>query len=529
MSTDDRFVSQSHGNAAKAPPTVAVSSTWSADGLSQEDLMMKDECILLNEDDRILGCANKKEAHIFGLSSPRGILHRAFSVFLFDSDGRLLLQQRASDKITFPSVWTNTCCSHPLSGQHPNEADEPAAVADGTVPGIKAAAVRKLRHELGINDDQLSSLDFKFLTRLHYWAADVVTHGPEAPWGEHEIDYILFVKANVTLNLNKEEVENARYVTLKELQTMMQPDSGMLWSPWFRIIVEKFLVHWWSDLERTLTTNDYTDYKNIYRFDPSDEHMGGAGKASNWLGVSNYDPKRNGLSSAVVGNEAIKQGSYGKVKIHKHSKLSQLSHLDEIFAAVWFKYGATMQNKVTIIDEDTKFCDDMLGKVSRSFASVIRQLPKGLCLDILIFYLALRALDTIEDDMEAFVGKESVKVDHLNNFYRTALVTEGWHMEGVGKGDERVLLEQYFRCVTVFKGLSIASQEVIADITKRMGQVIMTGLIHIISSHHSNSEPIISIYTHDIMSHHLVHCKRKKRVPVDLYYLIHLSLISNHI
>ena len=89
MSTDDRFVSQSHGNAAKAPPTVAVSSTWSADGLSQEDLMMKDECILLNEDDRILGCANKKEAHIFGLSSPRGILHRAFSVFLFDSDGRL--------------------------------------------------------------------------------------------------------------------------------------------------------------------------------------------------------------------------------------------------------------------------------------------------------------------------------------------------------------------------------------------------------------------------------------------------------
>ena len=55
-----------------------------------------------------------------------------------------------------------------------------------------------------------------------------------------------------------------------------------------------------------------------------------------------------------------------------------------------------------LIDEDTKFCDDMLGKVSRSFAAVIRQLPKGLCLDILIFYLALRALDTIEDDMTAF-------------------------------------------------------------------------------------------------------------------------------
>ena len=131
-----------------------------------------------------------------------------------------------------------------------------------------------------------------------------------------------------------------------------------------------------------------------------------------------------------------------------------------------------MPNKVNCKDGDTKFCDDMLGKVSRSFASVIRQLPKGLCLDILIFYLALRALDTIEDDMEAFKDRESVKIDHLNNFYRTGLVTDGWHMEGVGLGDERTLLEQYFRCVTVFKGLSAASQEVIADITKRMGEVI---------------------------------------------------------
>jgi farnesyl-diphosphate farnesyltransferase len=74
-------------------------------------------------------------------------------------------------------------------------------------------------------------------------------------------------------------------------------------------------------------------------------------------------------------------------------------------------------------------------------------------------------------DMEAFVGRESEKVEHLNNFYRTALVTEGWHMEGVGQGDEKTLLEQYFRCVSVFKGLSPESQEVIADITKRMGQV----------------------------------------------------------
>jgi farnesyl-diphosphate farnesyltransferase len=72
--------------------------------------------------------------------------------------------------------------------------------------------------------------------------------------------------------------------------------------------------------------------------------------------------------------------------------------------------------------------------------------------------------------MEAFAGREHVKIDHLNNFYRTGLVTEGWKMEGVGQGDERVLLEQYYRCVNVFKRLPKTSQEVIADITRRMGE-----------------------------------------------------------
>ena len=171
-----------------------------------------------------------------------------------------------------------------------------------------------------------------------------------------------------------------------------------------------------------------------------------------------------------IGDQSLKQGGYGKVKIHKHSKLDQICRLDEVFAAVWFKYGAVMPNKVDISDEDTRFCDEMLGKVSRSFAAVIRQLPRGLCLDILVFYLALRALDTIEDDMVAFKGKEHIKIDHLNTFYKVPYETDDWCMTGVGEGDERVLLEQYYRCVRLFKKLSPASQVVIADITKRMGQ-----------------------------------------------------------
>ena len=117
-------------------------------------------------------------------------------------------------------------------------------------------------------------------------------------------------------------------------------------------------------------------------------------------------------------------------------------------------YGDGLNNEILNSNDDVKFCDEILGKVSRSFSAVIRQLPKGLCLEILIFYLTLRALDTVEDDMEAFKGKESEKINHLNNFYRTALQTDGWSMDGVGLGDEKVLLQQFFRVVRVFKSLT---------------------------------------------------------------------------
>ena len=74
-------------------------------GLTQNDLMEKDTVLVLDNNDNIVGSASKKESHVFSPQQPRAILHRAFSVFLFDkSDGRLLLQQRASTKITFPNV-----------------------------------------------------------------------------------------------------------------------------------------------------------------------------------------------------------------------------------------------------------------------------------------------------------------------------------------------------------------------------------------------------------------------------------------
>jgi isopentenyl-diphosphate delta-isomerase type 1 len=105
----------------------------------------------------------------------KGLLHRAFSVFLFDKQNRLLLQQRASEKITFPDMWTNTCCSHPLGVP-----GETGSTLDTAVMGVKRAAQRKLDQELGIKSHQVPLENFHFLTRIHYVAPS------DGKWGEHE-------------------------------------------------------------------------------------------------------------------------------------------------------------------------------------------------------------------------------------------------------------------------------------------------------------------------------------------------------
>lgn len=79
------------------------------------------------------------------------------------------------------------------------QVDKPEDIANGSVPGVKNAAVRKLDHELGIPSEYVPLDSFKFLTRLHYYAADVVTHGPNSPWGEHEMDSILFIQVGCLL------------------------------------------------------------------------------------------------------------------------------------------------------------------------------------------------------------------------------------------------------------------------------------------------------------------------------------------
>ncbi|KAI0478946.1 isopentenyl-diphosphate delta-isomerase [Xylariaceae sp. FL0804] len=231
-------------------PDIDTSSA-ELEGHDEEQIRLMDEvCIVLDNDDNPIGTASKKLCHLMS-NIDKGLLHRAFSCFLFDDQNRLLLQQRATEKITFPDMWTNTCCSHPLGIPGETGSNLP-----DSVDGVKRAAQRKLDHELGIKKEQVPFDDFHFLTRIHYKAPS------DGKWGEHEIDYILFIKANVDLDINKNEVQDTRYVTATELKDMFQ-DPKLKFTPWFKLICNTMLFKWWESLDSGL--EKYTNEQEIRR------------------------------------------------------------------------------------------------------------------------------------------------------------------------------------------------------------------------------------------------------------------------
>lgn len=149
-------------------------------------------------------------------------------------------------------------------------------------------------------------------------------------------------------------------------------------------------------------------------------------------------------------------------------------HIDEVFAVFTLLYVDPLKSNLeaeTIRQrfdaDDLAFCDDILVKVSRSFAAVIRQLPDATLVDILVFYLVLRALDTLEDDMFAYESVEQ-KVKMLQEFHTKALEDPNWCVDGIGEGDEKRLLQEFPKCHRIYAALAPESRKVIADITKRM-------------------------------------------------------------
>ncbi|KAG9445607.1 hypothetical protein H6P81_011735 [Aristolochia fimbriata] len=222
--------------------------------IADGDVEVPSECILVDEQDRVVGHDSKYNCHLMEKIESENLLHRAFSVFLFNTKYELLLQQRSATKVTFPLVWTNTCCSHPLYRE--------SELIEENCLGVRNAAQRKLLDELGIPPEELPVDQFYPLGRMLYKAPS------DGKWGEHEVDYLLFIVRDVTVNPNPDEVADVKYVDGEQLKELLRKaDAGedsIKLSPWFRLVVDNFLLKWWKHLEEG-TLEEVADMKTIHR------------------------------------------------------------------------------------------------------------------------------------------------------------------------------------------------------------------------------------------------------------------------
>ncbi len=168
---------------------------------------MEEKVVLVTENDEVLGLMEKMQAH------ENGILHRAFSVFLFNENGKMLLQKRASEKYHSPEQWTNACCSHPRAEET-----------------YLQAAKRRIREELGID----CVLEEKF---WFVYKADV----GQNLW-EHELDHVFTGIYEGEFHLNPEEVAEVRYVSMEQLESELKQNPEHF-TEWFKIILEEYKHH----------------------------------------------------------------------------------------------------------------------------------------------------------------------------------------------------------------------------------------------------------------------------------------------
>ncbi|HAV53862.1 isopentenyl-diphosphate Delta-isomerase [Aequorivita vladivostokensis] len=169
--------------------------------------MEEEKVILVNEQDEKIGLMPKQEAH------EKGLLHRAFSVFIFNGKNELMLQQRALHKYHSPGLWTNTCCSHQRDGETSLEAGK-----------------RRLFEEMGFTADLKETTSFIY----------------KAPFDngltEHELDHILVGNFEGTPNINKDEVAAWKWMYLDDVKKDIQANPEN-YTAWFKIIFDKFYQH----------------------------------------------------------------------------------------------------------------------------------------------------------------------------------------------------------------------------------------------------------------------------------------------
>jgi isopentenyl-diphosphate delta-isomerase len=165
--------------------------------------------ILVDEKDNETGSMEKMEAHV------KGVKHRAFSVFVFDSEGRLLLQRRALDKYHSGGLWTNTCCSHPRPGET-----------------SLMGAHRRLIEEMGFDTELIRAFELSYEVRFE-----------NGIW-ENEYDHVFVGRYDGKYAEDSSEVHEARWFSIPELRVKIgsEPEA---FTHWFRLIMEneKFLKH----------------------------------------------------------------------------------------------------------------------------------------------------------------------------------------------------------------------------------------------------------------------------------------------
>lgn len=176
--------------------------------VSRKSIMKEQEVVLVNENDEPIGLMEKMEAH------KKGLLHRAFSVFIFDKKGNMLLQQRAADKYHGAHLWTNACCSHPFSDEK-----------------VENAAKRRLKEELGFTTDLHQIFSFTYHAKVEN---DLI---------EHEFDHVFAGEYESDIHPNSNEVADYSYKPIDEIKKEMEQHPEKFTS-WFKIAFPK-IEKWW--------------------------------------------------------------------------------------------------------------------------------------------------------------------------------------------------------------------------------------------------------------------------------------------
>jgi isopentenyl-diphosphate delta-isomerase len=176
---------------------------------------LQEQIILVNGDDEEVGYDLKTAAH-----RGEGRLHRAFSVYLFDSSASLLLQRRSYLKPLWPGCWSNSCCSHPRPGE-----------------ATHAAASRRVREELGLDD----AVPLNFLFKFQYHARF------QGGGAEHEVCSVFAAAVHQPVRLDPMEVAEIRYVTASALDQQLQARPEVF-TPWLRIAWAELRARHWDSV-----------------------------------------------------------------------------------------------------------------------------------------------------------------------------------------------------------------------------------------------------------------------------------------